>query len=47
MKTKADGHGDHYHAHVTVPSKINSNTALWVEIRTLKGSVGLEKIALQ
>jgi hypothetical protein len=47
MKTKADEHGDHYHAHLMVLSKVDSNTALWVEVRTLKGEVGLGKIALQ
>ena len=47
MKTKADRHGNNYHAHVLVPKEINEKTALWVELRTPQGSIGLNQIALQ
>ncbi|MDP7009707.1 MAG: hypothetical protein QGI78_09075 [Phycisphaerales bacterium] len=47
MKTKADIHGEQYHAHVLVPKDINDTTALWVEVRTIGGNIALDTISLQ
>ena len=47
MKTKADGHGDHYHAHVQSPAQINDKTALWIKVQTIKGDIGIGSIALK
>ncbi len=47
MKTKADGHGDHYHAHVVAPKEINNKTAMWVEVQGVSGDRETGRIALQ
>ncbi len=47
MKTKADGHGDHYHAHAVVPKEINAKTAMWVEVQSVTGDRETGRIALQ
>ncbi len=47
MKTKADGHGDHYHAHVLTPKVINEKTALWIEVQSVTGDRATGRIALQ
>ena len=47
MKSKADGHGDHYHAHAIVPKEINEKTALWIEVQSVTGDRATGKIALQ
>ncbi len=47
MKTKADGHGDHYHAHLLAPKEINEKTAMWVEVQSVTGDREIGRIALQ
>jgi hypothetical protein len=47
LKTKADSHGDHYHGHALVPIKINSKTALWVDVTGVDGQTGKGRIALK
>jgi hypothetical protein len=47
MKTKADGHGDHYHGHAIVPKEINEKTALWIEVQSVTGDREIGRIALQ
>lgn len=37
MKTKAHGHGDHWHATAKFPDVITAQTALWVEIEDSEG----------
>lgn len=47
LKTKAGSHGDHYHGHALVPIKINSKTALWVDVTGVDGQTGKGRIALK
>ncbi|MBT4529890.1 MAG: hypothetical protein HOC27_01680 [Phycisphaerae bacterium] len=47
MKTKADGHGDHYHGHALVPKEISEKTALWIEVQSVTGEREVGRIALQ
>ncbi|MAI67175.1 MAG: hypothetical protein CMJ26_04795 [Phycisphaerae bacterium] len=47
MKTKADSHGDHYHAHVLAPKEINDKTAMWFEVQGVSGDRETGQIALQ
>ncbi|MEO1130289.1 MAG: hypothetical protein AAFX05_11375, partial [Planctomycetota bacterium] len=37
LKSKADGHGDHFHGHAEAPSEI-SNASLWIEIEAADGT---------
>ena len=46
MKTKADSHGDHYHAHVLAPIKLGFQTALWIEVQATDGQTGKGRIEL-
>ena len=47
IKTKADGHGDHYHAHALVPVKLSPKAALWLHIEGVDGQSGTGRIALK
>ncbi len=47
MKTKAVGHGDHYHARVLAPKEINEKTAIWIEVVSVTGDREIGHIALQ
>jgi len=47
LKTKAGSHGDHYHGHALVPIKVNSKTALWVDVTGVDGQKGKGRIALK
>ena len=46
-KSKANGHGDHYHASAIVPKEINEKTALWIEVQSVTGDRESGRIALQ
>lgn len=46
MKSKADGHDDHFHAHVEAPSPIPAGAALWIEVETSNGTRTPGSIAL-
>lgn len=37
LKSKTDGHDDHFHGHAEVPSDM-SNTSLWIEVEAVDGS---------
>lgn len=37
LKTKADGHDDHFHGHADVPESL-AGAALWIEIEAVDGS---------
>jgi hypothetical protein len=47
MVFKAQGHGDHYHAHAEVPDEVNSQTALWLEVQSVSGETETGSISLQ
>ena len=38
MKTKADAHDDHWHAHVECPGTITDQDSLWVEVEDADGN---------
>ncbi len=47
MVYRANGHGDHYHAHAEVPDEVNAQTALWIEAQSVSGEKETGSIALQ
>ncbi|MBC8522481.1 hypothetical protein H8D29_00990 [PVC group bacterium] len=47
MVHRADSHGDHYHVNAKVPSKVNAQTALWLEVQSVSGKTETGRIALQ
>ena len=47
VKSKANGHGDHYHASAIVPKEVNEKTALWIEVQSVTGERETARIALQ
>ena len=47
MKTKADAHGDHYHAHVQAPLKLSNTSALWIDVQSTDGQTGKGRIELK
>ena len=38
LKTRADGHDDHWHGHVECPGTITSQDALWIEVEDSEGN---------
>ncbi|MBC8203518.1 MAG: hypothetical protein H8E91_06785 [Planctomycetes bacterium] len=47
MVNKANGHGDHYHAHAEVPDEVTPQTALWIEVQSVTGETETGSVALQ
>lgn len=37
LKSKADGHDNHFHGHAEVPSPIPAGAALWIEVESASG----------
>ncbi|MBT8484480.1 MAG: hypothetical protein KJO43_02805 [Phycisphaerae bacterium] len=37
LKSKADGHDNHFHGHAEVPSQIPAAAALWIEVESASG----------
>ena len=38
LKSKADGHDNHFHGHAEVPAQIPAGAALWIEVESASGS---------
>lgn len=37
LKSKADGHDNHFHGHTEAPAEITAETELWIEVETASG----------
>jgi hypothetical protein len=37
LKSKADGHDNHFHGHAEVPATVDESTELWIEVETTAG----------
>lgn len=37
LKSKADGHDNHFHGHAEVPSPVPAGAALWIEVESASG----------
>ena len=46
LKTKADAHDDHYHAHVEAPTTLADDIAMWVEVEDANGERSKASIPL-
>ncbi len=46
LKSKADGHDNHFHGHAEVPAQIPANAALWIEVESASGNRTARSVAL-
>lgn len=46
LKSKADGHDDHFHGHAEMPSEMEEGSQLWIEIETATGERYTGSVAL-
>lgn len=46
LKSKADGHDNHFHGHADVPAQIPANAALWIEVESASGDRTARSVAL-